>query len=57
MRAIIVEKPGGPEALEVAEVGEPSPGPGQVRIRTAAAGVNPVDAATRAGLTASRQHS
>ncbi|MEU9018172.1 NADP-dependent oxidoreductase [Actinomadura sp. NPDC048394] len=52
MRAIIVEKPGGPAALEAVEVREPSPGPGQVRIRTAAAGVNPVDAATRAGLLA-----
>ncbi|MFB4300424.1 NADP-dependent oxidoreductase [Actinomadura sp. NTSP31] len=52
MRAIIVEKPGGPEALKNAEVGEPEPGPGQVRIRTAAAGVNPVDAATRSGALA-----
>ncbi|QKG23919.1 NADP-dependent oxidoreductase [Actinomadura verrucosospora] len=52
MRAIIVEKPGGPGALEIAEVGAPDPGPGQVRIRVAAAAVNPVDAATRSGALA-----
>ncbi|MBO2464154.1 NADP-dependent oxidoreductase [Actinomadura violacea] len=52
MRAIIVEKPGGPGALEIAEVGTPAPGPGQVRIRMAAAAVNPVDAATRSGALA-----
>ncbi|MQY05449.1 NADP-dependent oxidoreductase [Actinomadura macrotermitis] len=54
MRAIVVRNFGGPEALEAAEVAEPVPGPGQVRIRVAAAAVNPVDVYTRLGtLTAS----
>ncbi|GAB3976475.1 NADP-dependent oxidoreductase [Actinoallomurus acanthiterrae] len=49
MRAIVVRSYGGPEVLEIAEVTVPEPGPGQVRIRTEAAAVNPVDAGTRAG--------
>jgi NADPH:quinone reductase len=50
MRAVVVREFGGPDALEVAEVPVPEPGRGQVRITVAAAAVNPVDAATRAGL-------
>ncbi|MCH1882075.1 NADP-dependent oxidoreductase [Agrococcus sp. ARC_14] len=34
---------GGPEQLEVVERDAPDPGPGQVRVRVAAAGLNPVD--------------
>lgn len=49
MRAIVISQPGGPEALQIIEVPSPEPGPGQIRIRVAAAGVNPVDAGTRAG--------
>ena len=49
MRAVIVRSFGGPEVLEVADVPVPAPGAGQVRIRVEAAGVNLVDAATRAG--------
>ena len=49
MRAVVIRAFGGPEVLEVAEVPAPTPGPGQVRIRVQAAGVNPVDAATRQG--------
>ncbi|MFF5262000.1 NADP-dependent oxidoreductase [Actinomadura viridis] len=52
MRAVTVTTPGGPEALEVRDVQEPAPGPGQVRIRVAAAAVNPVDVAVRAGFMA-----
>jgi len=52
MRAVVVRSYGGPEVLEVAEVPVPEPGPGQVRIRMAAATVNPVDLATRAGALA-----
>lgn len=40
---------GGPEVLEVQEVEEPHPGPGQLRIAVRAAGVNPVDWRTREG--------
>lgn len=52
MRAVVVRSFGGPEVLEVAEVPVPQAGPGQVRIRVAAAAVNPVDVATRAGALA-----
>jgi NADPH:quinone reductase-like Zn-dependent oxidoreductase len=34
---------GGPEVLELREVEEPHAGPGQLRVRVAAAGLNPVD--------------
>jgi NADPH2:quinone reductase len=50
MRAVVVRSFGGPEVLEVVEVPIPRPGEGQLRIRVEAAAVNPVDAATRAGL-------
>ncbi|GLZ08245.1 NADPH:quinone reductase [Actinomadura sp. NBRC 104412] len=52
MRAVTVATPGGTQVLEVRDVPEPVPGPGQVRIRVAAAAVNPVDVATRAGIMA-----
>lgn len=52
MRAVIVRSFGGPEVLEVADVPVPEPGTGQVRIRVEAAGVNPVDVATRVGALA-----
>jgi NADPH:quinone reductase-like Zn-dependent oxidoreductase len=42
-RAVIYEKFGGPEVLELREVPEPHAGPGEVRIRVAAAGLNPMD--------------
>lgn len=50
MRAVVVRRFGGPEVLELVEVPVPEPGVGQIRIRVEAAGVNPVDAATRAGI-------
>ncbi|MER6667936.1 NADP-dependent oxidoreductase [Amycolatopsis japonica] len=50
MRAVVVRRFGGPEVLEFAEVTVPEPGIGQVRVKVAAAGVNPVDAATRSGF-------
>ncbi len=40
MRAIAVTAYGGPEVLQLTEVPEPQPGPGQVVIRVAYAGVN-----------------
>jgi NADPH:quinone reductase-like Zn-dependent oxidoreductase len=40
---------GGPEVLEVLDVERPRPGPAEVLIRTAAAGVSPVDWQVRAG--------
>ena len=52
MKAVVIHRFGGPEALELAEVDKPQPGPGQVRVRVEAAPVNPVDVATRAGWLA-----
>ena len=48
MQAVVVSQFGGPEQLRLTEAADPVPGPGQVRIRVLAAGVNPVDAGNRA---------
>ncbi|WP_406838320.1 NADP-dependent oxidoreductase [Streptomyces sp. AHU1] len=50
MRAAVVTSFGGPEAVEIVEVALPEPGARQVRIKVAAAGINPVDAGVRAGV-------
>jgi len=50
MRAIRVQRYGGPEVLESVEVDPPRPGPGQVLVRTAASGVNYVDTYQRSGI-------
>ncbi|MGW3917026.1 NADP-dependent oxidoreductase [Streptomyces sp. NPDC005070] len=50
MRAAVVTSFGGPEAVEIVEVALPEPEARQVRIKVAAAGVNPVDAGVRAGV-------
>jgi NADPH2:quinone reductase len=50
MRAAVVDQPGPPESLRVAEVPDPVPGPGQVRVRVHAASVNPIDTYYRNGL-------
>lgn len=50
MRVVRMRGPGGPEVLEVAERPLPTPGPGEVRIRVAAMGVNRADALQRRGL-------
>jgi len=42
-RAIIHETFGGPEVLELREIPEPHAGPGELRVRVAAAGLNPMD--------------
>src|SRR4051812_27820573 len=49
MRAVIFNEYGGPEVLQVGDVPEPHPGPGQVRIAVRAAGVNPIDWKMRSG--------
>ena len=52
MKAVVVRRYGGPDALEIADVPVPQPAAGQVRIRVQAAPVNPVDLATRSGWLA-----
>ena len=42
-RAVRLETLGGPEVLRVQDVPEPHVGPGQVRVRVTAAGLNPMD--------------
>ncbi|MBS2031586.1 MAG: NADP-dependent oxidoreductase [Deltaproteobacteria bacterium] len=49
MKAIGVNRFGGPEVLEVVELPEPQPGPGEVRIRVHAVAVNPTDLMARSG--------
>jgi NADPH:quinone reductase-like Zn-dependent oxidoreductase len=49
MRVITQLSTGGPEVLEIGEAEIPEPLPTEVRVRVAAAGVNPVDWKTRAG--------
>lgn len=49
MRAVVLEEPGGPEQLRLAEVDDPEPGDGQVLLRVRAAGVNFADLLIRQG--------
>jgi len=52
MRAAVVKKIGGPEAVEVLEVPLPEPGPLEIRVKVAAAALNPADAAVWSGFFA-----
>lgn len=49
MRAIVMEGTGGPDVLNVAEVEQPLTVNAEFLIKVVAAGVNPIDAKTRAG--------
>jgi synaptic vesicle membrane protein VAT-1 len=50
MRQVWIPRTGGPDVLEVRESDDPTPGPGEVRIRVAATGVNFADVLARMGL-------
>ena len=50
MHAITVTEPGGPEVMSWAKVPDPTPGPGEVIVEVAAAGVNRADLLQRQGL-------
>jgi NADPH:quinone reductase-like Zn-dependent oxidoreductase len=50
MKAARFSQFGGPEVLEIVDLPDPHPGPGQVRIAVRAAGVNPSDWKKRRGL-------
>ncbi|ARE39569.1 Quinone oxidoreductase [Rhodovulum sp. P5] len=52
MRAVEISEPGGPSVLKLTERPVPRPGPGDILIRLAYAGVNRPDALQRAGLYA-----
>ncbi|MFC4311233.1 NADP-dependent oxidoreductase [Steroidobacter flavus] len=49
MRALLMTGYGGPEVMKVGEVAVPTPASGEVRIRTHAAAVNPIDWKIRTG--------
>ncbi|MDQ4103295.1 MAG: quinone oxidoreductase, partial [Actinomycetota bacterium] len=49
MRAIQITETGGPEVLRLVELADPEPGPGQLLVKLAAAGVNYVDTYLRSG--------
>lgn len=50
MKAVLVHRPGGPEALDVVELPIPAPGPGEVQIRAEAFGVGQPDVLIRRGV-------
>jgi NADPH:quinone reductase-like Zn-dependent oxidoreductase len=50
MKAVRISQFGGPEVLQIVDLPDPHPGPGQVRITVRAAGVNPSDWKKRQGL-------
>lgn len=50
MRAIVLERHGGPEVLRVRDVPEPEPGPGEVRVRVECIRVNYAEVLSRKGL-------
>jgi NADPH:quinone reductase len=52
MRAVQIEKPGGPEVLRPAERARPEPKPHEILVNVAAAGVNRPDVLQRMGLYA-----
>jgi NADPH:quinone reductase len=49
-RAVQINEPGGPEQLKIADVSVGEPGPGEIRIRHKAVGLNYIDVYHRTGL-------
>jgi len=50
MKAIRIEGHGGPEQLQLVDIPVPEPGPGEIRIKQTAAGINFIDVYLRAGV-------
>src|SRR5712691_5352047 len=50
MQAIRIHTFGEPEVMQLEEVPDPQPGPGQVVVRVHAVGVNPVETYIRSGI-------
>jgi NADPH:quinone reductase len=53
MKAMVINRYGGPEVFEAATLPDPQAGPGQVRIRVHASSVNPLEIKIRTGLVRS----
>lgn len=51
MKAVVMRQYGGPEVLKYEDFPDPAPGAGEVLVRVAAAGINPVDLLQRSGET------
>ena len=49
MRAVVIERLGGAEVLQLKELERPQPGPGEVLVQVVCAGVNPADWKCREG--------
>jgi len=49
VRAVRYDRYGAPDVLHVADIAEPTPGPGEVKLRVRAASLNPLDGKVRAG--------
>ena len=52
MQAILAREFGGPDVLKLEELPDPTAGPGQIRVRVHAVGVNPYETYMRAGAYA-----
>lgn len=50
MKVVVVERPGGPDQMQLLDWPKPTPGPGQALVKIAAAGVNFIDIYHRTGL-------
>src|SRR5256884_8474645 len=50
VKAVCFNRFGGPEVLEIVDLPDPHPGPGQVRVAVRAAGISPSDWKKRQGL-------
>jgi NADPH:quinone reductase-like Zn-dependent oxidoreductase len=49
-RSAVVRTPNGPDSIEIVDVPVVEPGPGEIRVRIAAATINPVDLAVASGF-------
>ncbi|MFL5338863.1 MAG: NADPH:quinone reductase [Gemmataceae bacterium] len=52
MKAAFYETPGPPDIIRIGELPTPKPGAGEVRVKVAAAGLNPIDTYIRSGAVA-----
>ena len=50
MKAVVIHAPGAPDQLVMADLPEPSPGPGEVLVDVAFAGCNWADTQIRTGI-------